>query len=179
MFWSIKNSTEVLDKLKSRGFRASSLSTYDFSTLYSTLLHNLIKKKLINLVEITFHTEGTLYLASEDKTAFFTSDGQKRFKLLSCQKVCDALIYLLGNIFIRFSTKLHRQIVGIPMATNCAPLIADLFLFCDERDFMMPLSDDTQAEFTEAYNSTSRYLDDLLNIDNPYFEELVSQIYPA
>ena len=45
LFWSIKNSCEVLNKLKSRGFRASSLSTYDFSTLYTTLPHNLIKDK--------------------------------------------------------------------------------------------------------------------------------------
>ena len=42
LFWSIKNSCEVLNKLKSRGFRVSSLSTYDFSTLYTTLPHNLI-----------------------------------------------------------------------------------------------------------------------------------------
>ena len=48
LFWSIKNSGEVLNKLKSRGFRATSLSTYDFSTLYTTLLHDLIKEKLIN-----------------------------------------------------------------------------------------------------------------------------------
>ena len=54
MFWSIKNSGEVLNKLKSRGFRATSLSTYDFSTLYTTLPHNLIKEKLINLIEWTF-----------------------------------------------------------------------------------------------------------------------------
>ena len=51
LFWSIKNSGEVLNKLKSRGFRATSLSTYDFSTLYTTLPHNLIKEKLINLIE--------------------------------------------------------------------------------------------------------------------------------
>ena len=51
LFWSIKNSGEVLNKLKSRGFCATSLSTYDFSTLYTTLPHNLIKEKLINLIE--------------------------------------------------------------------------------------------------------------------------------
>ena len=45
LFWSIKNSGEILNKLKSRGFLASGLSTYDFSTLYTTLSHNLIKKK--------------------------------------------------------------------------------------------------------------------------------------
>ena len=54
MFWSIKNSGEVLNKLKSRGFRATSLSTYDFSTLYTTLPHNVIKEKLINVIEWTF-----------------------------------------------------------------------------------------------------------------------------
>ena len=57
-------------------------------------------------------------------------------KLWSCQKICDALHYLLDNILIRFGAKLYRQIVGIPTGTNCAPLVADLFLFCCERDFM-------------------------------------------
>ena len=83
------------------------------------------------------------------------------------------------NIFIRFGSKLDRQIVGIPMGTNCAPLVADLFLFCYERDFMLSLSDNNQADIIEAFNSTSRYLDDLLNIDNPYFEQMVGQIYPT
>ena len=92
--------------------------------------------------------------------------------------MCDALSYLLDNIYIRFGTKLYRQIVGIPMGTNCAPLVADLFLYCYERDFMDSLNHDNQADVIEAFNSTSRYLDDLLNIDNPYFEGMVNQIYP-
>ena len=50
------------------------------------------------------------------------------------------------------------------MGTNCAPLAADLFLFCYERDFMMSLSDDKQADVIDAFNTTSRYLDDILNI---------------
>ena len=76
------------------------------------------------------------------------------------------------TIFILdFGTKLYRQMVGIPMGTNCAPLVADLFLFCYERDFMKYLSNDNQADINKAFNSTSRYLDDLLNIDNPYLME--------
>ena len=70
-------------------------------------------------------------------------------------------------------------LVGIPMGTNCAPLVADLFLFCYERDFMLSRSDNNQTDIIEAFNSTSRYLDDLLNIDNPYFEQMVGQIYPT
>ena len=64
------------------------------------------------------------------------------------------------------------------MGTNCAPLVADLFLFCYERDFMKDLSSNNQADVFKAFNSTSRYLDDLLNTDNPYFEGMVNQIYP-
>ena len=179
LFWSIKNSGEILNKLKSRGFLASGLSTYDFSTLYTTLPHNLIKEKLTELIEQTFNREGSLYLAYNDKNAFFTSEQPKRYKLWSCQKMCDALHYLLDNIFIRFGSKLYKQIVGIPMGTNCAPLVADLFLFCYERDFMLSLSDNNQTDIIEAFNSTSRYLDDSLNIDNLYFEQMVGQIYPT
>ena len=65
------------------------------------------------------------------------------------------------------------------MGTNCAPLVADLFLFCYERDFVLSLSDNNQTDIIEALNPTSRYLDDLVNIDNPYFEQTVGQIYPT
>ena len=60
--------------------------------------------------------------------------------------VCYALTFLLDNSFNPFGTKLYRQVVWIPIGTNCAPLVADLFLFCNERDFMMSLPDDKQAD---------------------------------
>ena len=137
------------------------------------------KEKLTELIEQTFNREGSLYFACNDKNAFFTSEQPKRYKLWSCQKMCDALHYLLDNIFIRFGSKLYRQIVGIPLGTNCAPLVADLFLFCTERDFMLSLSDNNQTDIIEAFYSTARYLDDLLNIDNPHFEQMVGQVYPT
>ena len=64
------------------------------------------------------------------------------------------------------------------MGANCAPLVADLFLFCYERDFMMSLSDDKRADVTDGFNTTSRYIDDILNNDIVYFDNMVSQIYP-
>ena len=106
---------------------------------------------------------------------FFTSTDHRGYTLWSCQNVYDALSYLLDNIYIRFGNKLYRQIVVIPMGTNCSPFVADLFLFCYQRDVMISLSNDNQADIIEALNSTSRYLDDILNIDNPYFEEMVNQ----
>ena len=67
--------------------------------------------------------------------------------------MCEAPTFLLDNIYISFGSKLYRHIVGIPMGTSCAPLVADLFLFCYERDFMLPLSDDNQSEVIETFLS--------------------------
>ena len=61
------------------------------------------------------------------------------------------------------------------MGTNCAPLVADLFLFCYERDFMLSLSDNNQITLLKLLIPPPD-IDDLLNIDNPYFEQMVGQI---
>ena len=52
-------------------------------------------------------------------------------------------------------------------------------MFCYERDFILAISDDNQSEVIEAFNSTSLYLDDLLNIDNTFFDSMISHIYPS
>ena len=85
--------------------------------------------------------------------------------------------------WITFSLGFELNFIGKLLAfrwgTNCAPLVADLFLFCYERDFMKSLSRENHADIIEAFNSTSRYLDDLLNIDNIYFDQMVDRIYPT
>ena len=141
--------------------------------------HNLIKEKLTELIEPTFNKKGSLYLACNDKNAFLNSEQPKRYKLWSCQKMYDALVYLVDNIFRKFCSKLYRQIVSIPMGTRCAPLVADLFLFCYERYFMLSLSDNNQTGIIKAFSATSRYLDDLLHIYNPHIVQMVGQIYPS
>ena len=119
MFWPKKNFGEVLNKLKDIGYQATSLSTYDFSTLYTTLPFNLIKEKLLDLIERTFYKKVSYTLLLMIR---------KRFSLLQTiiediifglvKNVCDALSFLLDNIYIRVGIKLSRQIVGIPMGTN-------------------------------------------------------------
>ena len=86
----------------------------------------------MDLIERIFQRKGSLYIACNDRNAFFAV---RNYNLLSCKKVCEALTFLLDNIYMRFGSKLYRQIEGIPIGTNCAPLVADLFLFCYERDF--------------------------------------------
>ena len=100
------------------------------------------------------------------RVAFFFKSLLPQFTICSicylsiCCFIC--LSFLLDNIYIRFGTLLYRQIVGTPMGINCAPLVADLFLFCYEGDFMKDFSNEKQADIIKAFNSTSRYLDDLL-----------------
>ena len=77
------------------------MSTYDFSTLYTTLPHNLVKEKLTKLSEQTFNREASLFLACNEKRAFSTSEQPTKFKLWSCPTDCEALHYLLDNIFIQ------------------------------------------------------------------------------
>ena len=132
----------------------------------------------MDTIERIFQREGSLYIAYNDRHAFCTSDAVKHFNLWSCQKVCEPLTFLIDNINIRFCSILYTQIVGILMGTNCASLVADLFLFYFERDIILFLSDDNQPEVIEAFNSTSRYLDDLLNTDNTFFDNMVNHIYP-
>ena len=143
-----------------------------FFTLYTTL----IKERLNDLIEWSFEREGLPYLACNDRNAFFTSEYQNRYKLWSSQNMYETLTYLLDNIFVRFGPKLYRQIVDIPMGSNCAPLIADLFLFCYEIlwALFLTLSYNREAEIIQAF----RYLDDLLHIDNPYYEVIEGRMYP-
>ena len=103
--------------------------------------YNIIKEKLAELIKQFFNIKGSLLCC-----CFFTSEQPKKYKLQSCQKMCYALHYLLDNMFIRFGSKLYRQIVVIIMGTNCASLVADLFLLCYERDFMLSLSDNYQTD---------------------------------
>ena len=64
---------------------------------------------------------------------------------------------------------IYRQVIGISMGTNCAPIVADLILYCYEPDFMICLKPETQADVIDAFNNSSRYLDDIFNIDNEKF----------
>ena len=139
----------------------------------------MIKNQLVDLIENTFRREEVLYLACNEERRFFASKEHTKHHLWTCQKVTKSLIYLLDNIYIRSGSKLYRQNVGIPMGTNCTPLVADLFLICYERDVMKSFTKGKRNDMIDDFNSTSRNPDDLPNIDNIHFEQMVQIICPA
>ena len=89
------------------------------------------------------------------------------------------LEFLVDNIFVVFAGKVFRQTVGIPMGTNCAPLLADIFLYSYEADFIQSLLSTGKKHLASQFNLTYRYIDDVLSINNPEFENYLGQMYPA
>ena len=88
------------------------------------------------------------------------------------------LEFLVDNIFVVFARKVFQQIIGIPMGTNCAPLLADIFLYSYEAEFIQSLLSAGKKQLVSQFNFTYRYIDDVLSINNPDFENYLDQMYP-
>ena len=88
------------------------------------------------------------------------------------------LDFLIDNIFVTFGGRVFQQTVGIPMGTNCIPLLVDLFLYYYEADFMQELLRKKDKKLAISFNSTFRYIDDVLSLNNSKFGDYVERIYP-
>ena len=152
-----------------------------FSTFYTILPHNLIKENFKYLTEWSSQREGSPCLACGEGNAFFASEQHTRCRLWSCQDKCEALTLRFSDIVIEFGAGLYGQIVGVPVGTGFAPLVADLFsLFSiwGWGEIVASLSYGGEAGVIQAFGSTCRCLGDLLGVDNPCFEGMVGRIYP-
>ena len=85
--------------------------------------------------------------------------------------------FLVDNIYVRFGGVLFRQMVGIPMGTNCAPLLADLFLYSYENEFLDKLIKEGKRKLARKFNLSYRYIDDLSSFNNKRFKEFISDVY--
>ena len=90
----------------------------------------------------------------------------------------NVLMTLVDNIYVRFGGQLFRQMVGIPMGTNCAPLLADLFLYSYENEFLNKLIKEGKRKLARKFNLSYRYIDDLISFNNKRFKKFISDIYP-
>ena len=154
-FWSIKNSSEVIEKLRLRNFQGSQVSSFNFSTLYTSLQHDLIKENVLSLVKWCFNRESETYLCTSDKAGFVSNKKYDSYKCSTCMEFSEAFTFPMENIYVQIDGLVYQQIVGIPMGTNCAPLIADLLLYCFERDFMSNLQKSNRFDLIDKFNDTS------------------------
>ena len=94
------------------------------------------------------------------------------------EDIIKMLEFLVDNIFVIFAGKVFQPIIGIPIGTNCAPLLADLFMCSYEAEFIQSLLSAGRKRLASQFNFTYRYIDDGLSINNTYFENYLSQVYP-
>ena len=93
-------------------------------------------------------------------------------------RIINMLEFLIDNIFVIFSGRVFQQTVGIPMGTSCAPLLADLFHYSYEANFIQGLLNKNEKKLAQSFNFTFRYIDDVLLLNNPRFGDFVDRIYP-
>ena len=94
------------------------------------------------------------------------------------EDMISMLEFLVGNIFVVFAGNVSQQVIGIPISTNCAPLLADIFLYSYDAGFIQSLLSAGRKRLASKFNFTYRYIDDLLSINNPDFENCLGQMYP-
>ena len=143
-----------------------------------TLFHHHSKYQLHDLLERVFHTKEKSFITTNSFRTFWTNDRMSmRYTYFSCRERCLAIDFLIDNIYVCFGSSVFRQVIGIPMGTNSAPLLADLFLHTFEYDFMVKTM---KHDITKAirFSNTFCYIDDLFSINNVDFGNYISAIYP-
>ena len=120
---------------------ATLVQTFDFLTLYTSMPHNLLKSRISYLVHSTFRKkdEGVRYTHSRvtSSKGYFTHDvNGGRDNMYAADNICKMTEFLIDNIFVQFGECLFHQVIGIPVGANCAPLLADLFLYSHENKFL-------------------------------------------
>ena len=110
--------------------------------------------------------------------SYFTSDPLNGDNKYTASDICKMIGFLVDNIYVRFGRQLFQQMVGILMGTNCAPLLADLFLYSYENQFLDKLIKEGKRMLAKKFNLSYRYIDDLISFNNKRFKEFISDIYP-
>ena len=181
--WILKNSKELLENLKAQSLHSvNSIKSFDFSTLYTTIPHDKLKSKLKEMInQCFFHKNGNCrfqYVVISYKDTYFVRDHSDAPQKYSDADVKKMLEYLIDNIFVEFGGRIFQQTIGIPMGTNCAPLLADLFLYSYGAEFVQSLLQAGKKHLAQQFNFTYRYIDDVLSLKNTKFAEYLEFIHP-
>ena len=177
--WILKNCTNLLSSLGHLGVRkATSIQTFDLNTSIS---HDLLKPSMNNIINNAFKqkngaTRHTHIKVGRNKS-YFTNDPLNGDNKYTVNEICQMIEVLVDNIYVRFGGQLFQQMVGILMGTNCAPLLADLFLYSYENEFFDRLIKEGKRKLARKFSLSYRYIDDLISSNNKRFRMFLI-LYP-
>ena len=180
-FWPIQNNQPVIEAIKKLNGRskANSISTFDFSTLYTNIPHAKLKNVLRELINFCFKGGDKKYIAITKFGATWTNNKHKYNVTFDKPSLKLAINYLLDNCYFNLGNMSFRQVIGIPMGSDPAPFMANLFLYFYENKWLLELKK-KDLHKARLFSNTFRFIDDLCTInDNNEFERNYQQIYPV
>ena len=155
---------------------------YDFSPLYTSIPHSSLKLRLAKIIHQAFYTKTGErkfeFVVVKNGYAYFVKHDINAKHKYSDTDVINMLNFLIDNIFVQLGDQVFQQSIGIPMGTNCAPLLADLFLYSYESEFMQNLQKHGTKKQCVSFNFTFRYIDDVLSLNNSQLSDYIDVIYP-
>ena len=119
------------------------------------------------------------YIVLGHQNTYFVKDHSDCTTKLTETDIVNMLEFLLDNIFVMFGGQIFQQTIGIPMGTDCVPLLADLFLYSYEAEFIQGLLKSGKKKLAQSFNLTYRYIDDVLSLNNSKFSDYLYFIYPS
>ena len=133
-FWIIANSTAVYEKIApfNRTKECTNIRTYDFTNMYTSIPHQLLKTQIKQVVKTAFEFTNKPFLNVYKNYAHFAKASKGKALSLDYNKLCELIDWLIDNIFVTFGEKVFQQTIGIPMGTDCAPFLANLFCYSYE-----------------------------------------------
>ena len=176
--WIPKNSASLLSSLDPLDVCiATSVQTFDFSTLYTSIPHDLLKSGISDIVHSAFRKkDGSVrytHIKVTRAKGYFTDDINGGRDIMY---IADNIYKMIDNIFVQFGGHFFRQVIGIPMGTNCAPLLADLFLYSYESEFLENMIKSGHRKLARSFNLCYRYIDDLIVFNNKKFLDYLKEI---
>ncbi len=179
--WIVDNSMEVIQKIvdfKKKG-PAKNIRTYDFSTLYTSIPHSKLKKEIAWVISECFNDKKRKYIRIEKNSARWSSTKGKNDVGWSSDELIKHVNWLITNIYVVCGDSLFKQKIGIPMGTDCAPFLANLFLFAYEYKWLTKMFKEKEYDVLKKFNDCFRYIDDLLCINNDQsMDDVMTEIYP-
>ena len=173
--WIIQNSMELQDTLQRPG---RNLATYDFSTLYTSIPHEKLKEQLHDIITRAYKGMNKKYISVTNRSANWVNNKGKG-NLINCNLLIEMVDWLIDNTYVTIGNTVFQQKIGIPMGTDCAPYLANLFLFAYEFDFLKSTLKEKDFSTLYNFNKCHRYLDDLLAVNNDgILADFKSRIYP-
>ena len=178
-FWVVQNSFPVIDKLSRINckMKAKSISTFDFSTLYTKIPHDLLIEVLFEIIDFIFKGSVRNRIGFSNKSVYWTTKGVDK-GFFTKETLKTIVEHLITKCYFTVGNTVFIQIIGIPMGTDPAPFWANLFLYFYEKRFITSLgSQDTLRGY--KYHGVMRFIDDLCAInDGGDFGKSFLEIYP-